>query len=118
MGEYSKGQLPADEIHITKHVTVKEPEPYPVKVPVPHPYPIPVPKPYPVVETKYVKIPHAVPYEIVKKVPVPVEVPKPYPVPVHSGGDSWHAGSGNIGQVENYAVQEQGNDVGNLGNYT
>ncbi|XP_018561422.1 uncharacterized protein LOC108903660 [Anoplophora glabripennis] len=116
LGEYSEGHLPADEIHVTKHVTVKEPQPYPVKVPVPHPYPVPVAKPYPVVETKYVKVPHAVPYEIVKKVPVTVEVPKPYPVPVHSGGgDSWHAGSGNVGQVESYAVQEQGNDVGNLG---
>ncbi|KAJ8978495.1 hypothetical protein NQ317_009123 [Molorchus minor] len=107
LGEYTKGFLPADTIHESKHITVNVPEPYPVKIPVPHPYPVPVPKPYPVVETKYVKVPHAVPYEVVKKVPVPIEVPKPYPVPVHggqsSGWDSSHAGSeqgGSLGSLE------------------
>ncbi|KAJ8962996.1 hypothetical protein NQ314_005635 [Rhamnusium bicolor] len=120
LGEYSKGQIPGDIIHESKHVSVKVPEPYPVKVPVPHPYPVPVAKPYPVYETKIVKVPHAVPYEVIKNVPVPVEVPKPYPVPVqeHSGGwDSHQAGSGNIDQVggQGYGLQEHGNDVGNLG---
>lgn len=86
LGEYSTGLIPATEIHETKHITVKDPQPYPVKVPVPHPYPVHVAKPYPVVETKYVKVPQPVPYEVTKSVPVPVEVPKPYPVPVQAGG--------------------------------
>lgn len=98
LGEYSKGQVPGPQIHETKHITIKEPQPYPVQVPVPHPYPVHIPKPYPVVETKIVKVPHPVPVEVVKNVPVPVEVPKPYPVPVsHSHGGDWDlhgAGSG------------------------
>ncbi|CAG9819898.1 unnamed protein product [Phaedon cochleariae] len=109
LGEYSKGHLPGDEIHITKHVTIKEPQPYPVKIPVPHPYPVPVAKPYPVVETKYVKVPYAVPYEIQRPVPVPIEVAKPYPVSVHENsgwnGDLHQAGSGH-----NYGVQETNGD--------
>lgn len=80
LGEYTKGQVPGPQIHETKHITVREPQPYPVKIPVPQPYPIHVPKPYPVVETKLVKVPHPVPVEVIKNVPVPVEVPKPYQI--------------------------------------
>lgn len=96
LGEYSKGQVPGPQIHETKHITVKEPQPYPVQVPVPQPYPVHIPKPYPVVETKLVKVPHPVPVEVVKKIPIPIEVPKPYPVSQGNGGD-WDlhgAGSG------------------------
>lgn len=113
LGEYSKGQVPGPQIHETKHITVKEPQPYPVQVPVPHPYPVHIPKPYPVVETKLVKVPQPVPYEVVKKVPVPVEVPKPYPVSVsHGHGGDWDlhgAGSGT-----SYGVQSNDGNSGNI----
>lgn len=112
LGEYSKGFLPGDSIHETKHITVKEPQPYPVKIPVPHPYPVHIEKPYPVVETKYVKVPIAVPYEITKNVHVPVEVPKPYPVHVdhdsHGEGSSY--GQGYIGgDSSNFETQDHSN---------
>lgn len=114
LGEYSKGHVPGPQIHETKHITVKEPQPYPVQVPVPHPYPVHVPKPYPVVETKIVKVPQPVPYEVIKNVPVPVEVPKPYPVPVsHGHGGDWDshgAGSGRSYEVE----ASNGGSIGKL----
>ncbi|XP_028149441.1 uncharacterized protein LOC114342831 [Diabrotica virgifera virgifera] len=127
LGEYSKGFVPGDTIHESKHETITVPKPYPVKIPVPHPYPVHISKPYPVVETKYVKVPYAVPHEIVKHVPVPVEVPKPYPVSVHEHGDSHGAGSspvygvqnggehyGTSEQVSNYETQEPNIEEGGL----
>ncbi|KAG5882870.1 hypothetical protein JTB14_034589 [Gonioctena quinquepunctata] len=114
LGEYSKGHLPGDEIHESKHITVKVPEPYPVRVPVPHPYPVHIQKPYPVVETKYVKVPHAVPYEIVKTVPVPVEVPKPYPVPAH-GDSGWHGDSHQAGSQQSYGIHDRNSELQNSG---
>ncbi|XP_023012324.2 uncharacterized protein [Leptinotarsa decemlineata] len=121
LGEYSKGHLPGDEIYVNKHVIEHVPEPYPVKVPVPHPYPVHIEKPYPVVETKYVKVPHAVPYEIVKQVPIPVEVPKPYPVPVDSGhnGDSYHAGSQQSFGIQNHTdgLENAGGEVQHVNSF-
>ncbi|CAH1963557.1 unnamed protein product [Acanthoscelides obtectus] len=112
LGEYSKGHVPGPEIHETKHITVKEPQPYPVHIPVPHPYPVPIHKPYPVVETKYIKVPHAVPYEVVKKVPVPIEVPKPYPVEVPVHGHGWDQNDAGTGNVAITAKQDVENDFG------